>query len=141
LLKPRPHFIPSLIAAAMLLVALVPWPYGYYMLLRWVTCAAAIYVAYKAYVWGTAWAAWAFGFVAALFNPLLPIHLDRELWRPIDVTAAAAFVLAVFLLRQPPIPEESKDDGVQHEDQTPGHYDATRIGHGIRDERGQGTGE
>ena len=100
-LRRRPHLIPSLGAAVLLVAALGEWPYGYYTLLRWATCAAAIFVAYKAYLWKGNWAAWLFGVIAVLFNPLLPIHPSRSIWRPIDLTVAAVFVAAGFVLRGP----------------------------------------
>jgi len=96
----RPHAIPCVIAAAFLLGALARWPYGYYTLLRWVTCAGAVYVALTAQGWKHIVWVWVFGFVAVLFNPLVPVHLSREIWQPIDVAAAALFVAAaVTLLR------------------------------------------
>jgi len=101
MLEKRPHLIPSLIAALMLFGALAPWPYGYYQLLRWVTCAAAVWVAFLAYNWQKKWAMVLFGFVAVLFNPLIPIHLNRQLWQPIDVICALLFVAVTFLLKNP----------------------------------------
>ncbi len=100
-LRRRPHLIPSFGAAVLLVAAIAKWPYGYYTLLRWVTCATAIFIAYKAYLWKGNWAAWLFGLIAVLFNPLLPIHLSRRIWRPIDLTVAALFVAAAFVLRSP----------------------------------------
>ena len=67
-LDKRPHLIPAIIAAIMLLLALAPWPYGYYQLLRFVTCGVAVYVAFIAYRWQKMWAVWLFGFIAVLFN-------------------------------------------------------------------------
>ncbi len=104
----RPHLIPSLIAAGMLLLALAPWPYGYYQLLRFVACGVAVYIAYTAYAWQKMWAVWAFGFVALLFNPLIPIHLSREIWQPIDVACAILFIVMAFVLKKPP--EEKQED-------------------------------
>ncbi len=96
----RPHLIPSLIAAAMLLLALAELPYGYYQLLRFVVCGAGVYVAYTAYQWQKMWAVWLFGFVALLFNPLIPIYLSREMWQPIDVACAILFIVIVFMLKE-----------------------------------------
>ena len=50
-MEKRPHLIPSLIAAVMLLGALVDWPYGYYQLLRFVVFGAAGYIVYLIYDW------------------------------------------------------------------------------------------
>jgi len=97
----RPLRIPAAIAALMLFGALASWPYGYYQLLRWATCAAAVFVAYMAYEWQKIWATVLFGVVAILFNPLLPIHLTREIWQPIDVICALLFVIVAMLLQKP----------------------------------------
>ena len=97
----RPHLIPSLIAVAMLLISLADLPYGYYQLLRFVICGVAVYVAYTAYNWQKMWAVWLFGFVALLFNPLIPIHLSRELWQPIDVICALTFTVIAITLKNP----------------------------------------
>jgi hypothetical protein len=100
ILKSRPHLIPSIVAALMLLGALGDWPYGYYQLLRWVICGAGIWVAVTAYNWQKLWATWLFGIIAVLFNPLIPIHLSRELWQPIDLICALLFIVNIFLLKE-----------------------------------------
>lgn len=97
----RPHLIPALIATAMLLGALTALPYGYYQFLRLVVCGVGAYVACTAYNWQKMWAIWPFGFIAILFNPLIPIHLSREMWQPIDVVCAFLFAIAAFVLRKP----------------------------------------
>ena len=97
----RLYFVPSLIVAVMLLLALVEWPYGYYQLLRFVICGVGVYVAYTAYNWQKMWAMWLFGFIALLFNPLIPIHLSTELWQSIDVICAILFIVVVFILEKP----------------------------------------
>lgn len=100
LLDKRPHLIPAIIAALVLLGALGQWPYGYYQLLRWVTCAASVWVAFLAYAWQKKWVTVLFGIIAVLFNPLIPIHLTRELWQPIDVICALLFVVVVIVLQK-----------------------------------------
>jgi len=99
--KKRPHLIPSLIAAAMLLLALVPWPYGYYQLLRFVVSGVAVYIASMVYQKQRFWATYLFGFVAILFNPLIPIHLSRKIWQPIDVICAILFIGVASILQKP----------------------------------------
>ena len=97
----RPHLIPALIVAIMLVVTIASLPYGYYQLLRWVTCGVAIFIAIMAYKWGKAWATWIFGLIAVLFNPFWTIHLTRDIWRPIDLACAVLFITSVFALREP----------------------------------------
>lgn len=101
LLNKRPHLIPAVIVATMLLLALAPWPYGYYQLLRFVVCGVSVYIAFMAYNWQKIWATWLFGFIALLFNPLIPIHLSRELWQPIDVICALMFTVVAITLKKP----------------------------------------
>ena len=97
----RPHLIPALIAAIMLVGALAKWPYGYYQLLRFIVCGVAVYIAYTAYNWQKMWAVWLFGFIAVLFNPLAPIHFSGELWQYIDIICAVLFTVIAFILRKP----------------------------------------
>jgi hypothetical protein len=89
----RPHLIPAVIAAVLLVVALGNWPYGYYQLLRLVVCGAGAYVAWVSYHSKYPWAVWLFGIVAILFNPLAPIHLSRAIWQPVDLACAVLFLL------------------------------------------------
>jgi len=101
LLNKQPHLIPAVIAATMLLLALAPWPYGYYQLLRFVVCGVSVYIAFMAYNWQKLWATWVFGFIAILFNPLIPIHLSREIWQPIDVVCGILFLVIAIILNEP----------------------------------------
>ena len=64
------------------------FPYSYYQFLRWVVCGVAVGLALAALEKKSqSWAA-VFGFMAVLFNPIAPLHLERESWVPIDLLAA-----------------------------------------------------
>jgi hypothetical protein len=80
---------------AMLLIALLPLPIGFYTLLRLVVCAAAAYLAVEDYRARGSVGFWlvVLAGVALLFNPLTPIFLSRDQWAPIDVLGAVVFVL------------------------------------------------
>ena len=110
LLEKRPHLIPSLIVAVMLLLALASLPYGYYQLLRFIVCGVGVYVAYTAYNGQKMWAMWLFGFIALLFNPLIPIHLSTELWQPIDAICAILFIVIAIVLQKPSTKTAAKDE-------------------------------
>jgi uncharacterized membrane protein YccC len=101
ILEKRPCLIPAGGASTMLFLALAPWPYGYYQLLRFVVCGVSAYVAFMAYTGQKTWATYLFGLFAVLFNPLIPIHLSRELWRPIDVICATLLIFSVVALKNP----------------------------------------
>lgn len=102
--------IPAVGAALLLFLALGQHPYGYYTFLRWVVCAAAIFVAWVAWHSAAQWAAWAFAGIAILFNPLAPVYLQRSTWRPIDVVGGFAFLGALAIerrmLARPAVPSD-----------------------------------
>lgn len=84
-----------LLPAIMLVAAIAPWPYGYYKLLRLVVCICAGVLAYQSYQGAdervTAWVVGLF-VLALLYNPIIPVHLTREIWLPINLASAAFFV-------------------------------------------------
>lgn len=84
------HWALWLVPAALLLLALLSLPYGYYTFLRLVVCLSAGFIAYWTWSRGVLWGV-AFVAFALLFNPLVPVYLDRETWTPIDVSAAALY--------------------------------------------------
>lgn len=97
----RPHLVPSVVIAFLLLIAILPLPYGYYTFLRWVTCGMAAFTAYITYQWGYKWALLIFIPLAILFNPIFPIHLTKEIWQPIDIACAILFGISAFVLKKP----------------------------------------
>lgn len=115
ILERRPQLILAMIAAAMLVGALGPWPYGYYQLLRFVTCGVAVYIAFLGYNWKKIWAVWLFGFVAVLFNPLISIHLSRELWQPIDLLCGLLFAGVAVAWKKPVAGESLKEEKTKDE--------------------------
>ena len=81
--------------AASLFAALLHWPYTYYTLLRFAVCVVGAYAAYVAaerrqHSW-----MWAFGVTALLFNPFLPVRLDRATWAVLDVAAGVLFLTSL----------------------------------------------
>lgn len=91
LLKQRPYLILSLVAAVMLFAAIWDIPYDYYKLLRLVVCVAAITVAFVGYKKRQLWVTSIFVVVALIFNPVVPVELAKELWRPIDIICGILF--------------------------------------------------
>ena len=87
--------IVRLAAALMLLWALADNPYAYYQILRWVVCGVTAYSAFLALEAKKDQWAWIFGITAILFNPIAPIHLEREIWSVIDITTAALLLISL----------------------------------------------
>lgn len=85
-----------------LLIALMPLPYGYYILLRWLVCAAALWAVYVDWeVSGKSVSTWTIlmAVVAVLFNPIAPIFMDRAVWAFVDVGVAGMFYVHWRALR------------------------------------------
>ncbi|NQT97178.1 MAG: hypothetical protein HQ562_05490 [Candidatus Marinimicrobia bacterium] len=88
-----------LIASGLLLIALLDLPYGYYTLLRIIICILAGYTAYVAYESEKIPWVWIFGLIAILFNPVIPIYLDRETWAVIDIIVALVFAVSITQIK------------------------------------------
>lgn len=61
-------------------------------MLRWIVCAAAVAIAAHLFQGESYKHAWLFVIIAVIFNPIAPIHFDREVWRVIDALAALPFI-------------------------------------------------
>lgn len=77
------------VAVALLLIATMKLPYGYYTFLRIAIFGFCAIVAFfefaeKSHVWGLA-----FLLLAILFNPMIPVYLKRQTWFWLDVGAAS----------------------------------------------------
>lgn len=83
-----PYKIAAYGSAALLLLAVGDWPYGFYTFLRIAVCITAVFGAVQAFStdqagWGVTLAA-----IAILFNPVIPVYLSQATWAPIDVVCA-----------------------------------------------------
>jgi hypothetical protein len=74
-------YIAWLVVAGMLVSAAVQrHPYSFYTLLRWVCCPVFAYSAFAVYQMNRVLWVWIFGVLAALYNPIFRVRLDRSTW-------------------------------------------------------------
>jgi hypothetical protein len=94
-------YVGWLAAAAMLVYAVMEkHPYSYYTLLRWVCCPVFAYSAFSAHEKNRVLWVWFFGVLAALYNPIFRVHLDRSTWIGVNwFTVGAIIVAAVAFWR------------------------------------------
>jgi hypothetical protein len=85
---------PIYIISALLFFGAAPLPYVYYILLRIAACGFFIWAAVITYEKKSQYLPWVFGLLVLLFNPIIKIHLPKELWAAIDI-ASAIFILVV----------------------------------------------
>ncbi|MFT6148774.1 MAG: hypothetical protein ACJAUH_001460 [Saprospiraceae bacterium] len=89
-----------LICSGLLLLALAGLPIGYYTLLRIVVTIGAAAVIITEFEHGINLWIIAFGFIAILFNPFIPIYLnDKAAWMPIDIVSAIIFGYKSFTIK------------------------------------------
>lgn len=75
------------IVAFMLFLGALPLPYGYYMLLKAVAAGAFIWAAVVTFENKYSFIPWCFVLGAIVFNPIVKIYFDKELWIIIDIIA------------------------------------------------------
>ena len=107
LLKEKKHLI-SWICAAMLFIAVLPLPIGYYTLLRIVVFIGALFVISENFN-SVPWIL-IFALIAILFNPLFPVYLgNKSTWIPIDLICGVLFLLSTRLKRSSDSDNDLKD--------------------------------
>jgi len=75
-------------------IGFLPMPYGYYNLSRLVVCVCAIYFAYQLFQKEEKTFVWVFGFLAVLYNPIIPIYLyDKEIWMVVNIITGIVFFI------------------------------------------------
>lgn len=76
------------------------WPYGYYILLRWVVCISAIIIANGFNKSGLKGWMLIFASIAFLFNPIIPVYLNKETWVLIDLVSAILFFISAYSVKK-----------------------------------------
>lgn len=89
-----PNWVISKLPASLLLLALLPLPFGYYQILRITVFIIAVFIAYK-HLSSKGWdkILVVFLFIAIIYNPLYPVHFSRSVWLLINIGAALCFIL------------------------------------------------
>ena len=76
-----------------LVIGIFPLPLGYYTLSRLVVCASALYFALSFYKKNDQRNLWIFGFIAVLYNPIIPFHLgEKSIWIVVNIITAFLFL-------------------------------------------------
>ena len=81
------------IGAGFLFFGVLPLPYGYYMLLRFIACGIFSWAAYIAFERNEEVLPWVFIVLAIVFNPIIKVHFPKEMWAVIDVCSGLFLVI------------------------------------------------
>ena len=87
-------FIFFLFPGVLLIVApLISFPYGFYIFLRLIVSITAAYIIFDTYknFKGINETIIIFSIIAILYNPIIPVHLTREIWLPINFVTAGIY--------------------------------------------------
>ena len=89
-----------IISILMIIVALFPMPYGYYQILHLVITVMSILSIYNNYKKAHKASFWVllFGMILLVYNPLLKVHFEREIWQVINLITAV--ILAICLYKE-----------------------------------------
>ena len=83
-----------LVPVIVLLIGLLPMPYGYYNMSRIIVCFSSVYFAYKLKDKKNILITWVFIVLAILYNPIIPIYFnDKFIWIGINIPTALMFYL------------------------------------------------
>ena len=79
------------IPIALLALAILPLPYVYYQIMRWVVCGFAINIILN-HSKNNSWKG-IFCFLAIIYNPINPLHLTKTSWVIVNIISAIVWIL------------------------------------------------
>ena len=82
--------------ATLLLLCLLPMPYGFYTIVRLAMTIISGYLAYDYYTHNKKELAITFSIIAVLFQPFIKFALGREVWSVFDVIVAILLLILVI---------------------------------------------
>ena len=85
-----------LVLSGILLLAVIPWPYGYYMLVRIVAMVVFGILTYYFYSNKQITFAIVSAILAILFQPFVKIAMGREVWQVLDVIIGILLIVYVY---------------------------------------------
>lgn len=81
----------------LIFIGFIKLPNGYYTFLRFAVTIISLIFARKYYNENKQIWTWIFGTLAVVFNPLVPIELNKQIWEIIDFVTATIFLISIIL--------------------------------------------
>lgn len=85
---------------------------GYYILLRLIVCPLSVFFAFLLYRSNRVIFAVVIGFIAVIFNPILPVRLPHDSWQLINGATFAMLATSLYLSRPKILKDGLKKDGI-----------------------------
>lgn len=86
----------KLVLTALMILCLLPMPYGFYNLVRFISMIGFAILAISSYKSSQNVLAITFASLALMFQPFLKLALGRDIWNVIDV-AVAVFLITIIV--------------------------------------------
>ena len=86
-----------LISLVFLLLAIGNHPSSYYTFLRWIVAGSSLYSGWVLSKLKLSNWAWVLFIVGILFNPIIPVYLNRSTWQVIDIIVAIIFLISLSI--------------------------------------------
>lgn len=88
-------YLSTALSCLMLFVAAVgSHPYGYYQILRWVTCSTLVILAFRVYSQRKELLTWCLALAAFAYNPISPVHYSRSTWSVVNILTIVLLLVA-----------------------------------------------
>lgn len=97
------HYIIKIAIIILLLLCLLPMPYGFYQFVRFFSAVGFAWLAYDEGRNGYKTEMWIYIILAILFQPLLKVSLGRTIWNILDVVIAIGLVISIFIKHRRPL--------------------------------------
>lgn len=85
----------KIVISALLFMAVLDLPYGYYQFLGITVFIGTVYFIYSEFKLPTKWQLAIYAVIAILFNPILPIYLTKETWLYLDIISGILLLVTI----------------------------------------------
>ncbi len=85
-------------AVLLIIAPLISFPYSFYTLLRLIVSVTAGFIIYHSYKVAEEVneISIIFALILILYNPIVPVHLSREIWMPINFITSGMYIYGFF---------------------------------------------
>lgn len=86
----------------LILAPLISFPYGFYIFLRLIIAISAAVIIFHNFKisGGFNEISILFGIILILYNPIIPVHLSREIWMPINFITSGVYIYGYFKVKK-----------------------------------------
>ena len=91
----------KLVLVALMVLCLLPMPYGFYNLVRFISMIGFAILAGYAYQEGRNKLAVVYGSLLLMFQPFIKLALDGEIWNTVDIAVALFLIITMVKDKAP----------------------------------------